>query len=156
MLTWQRCANHGGESGSAALLYPAVVMFVLLCSALVFDTFTLFSHERHLAHQTQALGRHALTHFDRDIYRATGMIIVAQDVSDAIIATTLATMTDRQLFDTLDCALESAPNHVNVRCDATVKRGVFAPRVFTQITVSRRLIATQHCQGCTSLMTVGG
>jgi len=139
------CHPH---AGSAALLYPAVVVFVLLFAALVFDTFTMLSHERHLAHHTEALGRHTLTHFDRDIYRATGTISVNQAVGDAIVATAVEQINTTGMFVTVSCGLDSAINQLHVRCQAILKRGVFAPRLRTQITVRRLLVAEQHCGAC--------
>ncbi|MEX2533181.1 MAG: hypothetical protein WD360_04380 [Nitriliruptoraceae bacterium] len=140
-----RCQS---SAGSAALLYPGVIVFVLLLAALVFDTFTMVSHERHLAHFTQALGRHTLTHFDRDIYRATGTIVVNNEITDVIVATAVAQINATGRFDTANCVLDSGINEVHVNCQATLKRGVFPLRPHTQITVRRLLVAEQHCAAC--------
>lgn len=148
MLTVPADRGCDANAGSAALLYPGVVVFVLLFAALVFDTFTLVSHERHLTHHTQALGRHTLTHFDRDIYRATGAIVVNNAVSEAIVMTSVEQLNATGRFDTASCVLALGVNEVHVTCQATLKRGVFAPRPHRQITVRRLVVAEQHCATC--------
>lgn len=140
--------NDRTTAGSAALLYPGVVVFVLLFAALVFDTLTMVSDERHLAHHTEALGRQTLTHFDRDSYRATGTIVVNQDVGDALVAAAVARINATGRFVTVSCGLEPDINQVHVACQATLKRGVFMLRPLTEMTVRRLLVAELHCATC--------
>lgn len=148
--------SDGPVDGSAALLYPAIVVFVLLFAALVFDTFLTLSHERQLAHHVEGLGRQMLTHFDRDRYRATGDIVVEPVVAHTLMADANDTRHVRDLFAKLDCDLALNTNQVEVRCDARVKQGVFGPRAIQQITVSRRLIATPTCRGYAAFDTADG
>lgn len=125
-------------------MYPGIVVFVLLLSAVLFDTVALLTHERALAHHVESIGRHALTRFDRAVYRATGTIVVADDVADA------ATLLPLHGHIDVACALHAAQSNgaVVVTCTSTLSRQLFPRPVVPVRQVTRTVQATLVCHSC--------
>jgi len=129
--------------GSAALLYPGLIVFVLLFGALVFDTLQLTAQQRELAFHADTVGRQALSLFDRDIYRATGTVVVPGAVANSIpYGPTAATE--------MTCTLETAPNVVAVTCTLPPPQRLFVRPFNAELVARRRLVAELVCVTCST------
>jgi len=129
------------NGGSAALLYPGLVVFVFLFAALVFDTLIDVGHERALTQHTEAFGRNALMRFDQDNYRQNGTIIATSAPSEADWPTSA-------VLDQNDCTSQVAVNQVTAVCTSVRPRGLLFGRQTVPVTVRRVIRAELVCVSC--------
>lgn len=128
-------------NGSAALLYAALIVFVLSFAALIIDMMTVSLADTRLATHADTVGRVALQRFDHDVYRQTAAIVVPDDVRQN--APEVA-----GLPPGVACTVDGGVGSVTVTC-ITELDGRLLGRLFgTTREVTRDVTATLVCTGC--------
>lgn len=127
--------------GSAALMYAALVVFVLSFAAVLVDMMTVTYADMRLATHADTVGRVALQRFDQGMYRQTGQIVVSEEVAQNAPE-------HAELPEDVTCTVEGGVATVTVTCTTDVDSRLLG-RVFgTTRDVSRQVTATLVCTGC--------
>lgn len=133
--------DEEATNGSAALMYAALVVFVLSFAAVLVDMMTVTYADMRLATYADTVGRVALQRFDQDMYRQTGQIVVSEEVAQNAPE-------HAELPEDVICTVEGGVATVTVTCATDVDSRLLG-RVFgTARGVSRHLTATLVCTGC--------
>jgi hypothetical protein len=123
-------------------MYPGLVVFVLLFTALLFDTFTVVHQQRIWRDHAETVGRLALTRFDQPTYRQTGSIVLLPEIAQAVAQTDL-------LRPDVACHVDTGVGEVTVTCAGESPPQLLRRSSGAAQPVTVRLRATLVCTGCT-------